>query len=301
MSTVLITGISGQLGQATLAHLAAHLPGHGPAGTQLIGTTRDPAAAKARHAPPAGVTLRAADYDAPETLAPAFAGVDVAVLISTDALVEPGQRERQQRAAVQALEAAGVQHVVYTSLPGVGSSDAAMTRDHAATEAALAESTMGYTVLRNNLYMENLFATLPGALASGTLHHARAGGRIAWVTRADCARAAAHAALAALAAPSARRTVDVTGPEALDTAALLAAVNAALGTDIGAAVVPLAALEEAMRDHGMPALVATAIASLDQLAAEGLLGTVTDAVQNLTGQAPTSLTAFLDAHRNAFA
>ena len=87
------------------------------------------------------------------------------------------------------------------------------------TEQALAASPLTWTVLRNNLYADNLLASLGFAVASGQLHTASADGAISYITREDCARAAA-AALAST--ETVNRTLDLTGPAALTAAAGLA-------------------------------------------------------------------------------
>jgi NAD(P)H dehydrogenase (quinone) len=61
-----------------------------------------------------GAHARATDFDRPDTLAEAFAGVDVLLLISTDAV---GRRAEQHRAAIIAAAAVGVQRIAYTSMP----------------------------------------------------------------------------------------------------------------------------------------------------------------------------------------
>jgi uncharacterized protein YbjT (DUF2867 family) len=59
--------------------------------------------------------VRKVDFDEPQTLSDAIAGVDRVLLISTDSL-EPGKRGEQHKGAIEVLAKAGVKHVVYTSL-----------------------------------------------------------------------------------------------------------------------------------------------------------------------------------------
>ncbi|MBP0573936.1 KR domain-containing protein, partial [Mycobacterium tuberculosis] len=90
------------------------------------------------------------------------------LLISTDTLGAPGLRLAQHRTAIAAAEAAGVRHVLYTSLPKAEESLVSFAPDHAGTEAALAASRIpGWTALRNHWYFENLLFSLPHILASG--------------------------------------------------------------------------------------------------------------------------------------
>lgn len=130
--------------------------------SSIIATTRDPAKlADLADLAARGVDVRAADFNDEASLTKAFSGADRALLVSTDAL---DQREAQQLRAVKALEAAGVKHVVYTSVPNPETTLAIVGPSHAVTEKALAASKLDYTVLRNNLHADLLFASLPGAV-----------------------------------------------------------------------------------------------------------------------------------------
>lgn len=106
---ILVTGANGHLGRAIIDHLAARFePG---AHTPLAVSVRDPARAEslARR----GIEVRHGDFDRPETLAAAFAGVKRLVPVSTDGQKE--QRIAQHRNAISAAKAAGVKRIVYTS------------------------------------------------------------------------------------------------------------------------------------------------------------------------------------------
>jgi NAD(P)H dehydrogenase (quinone) len=285
--SILVTGAAGHLGRRVLDLLLAQNAG------PIIATTRNPdslADFAAR-----GVTVRRADFEDAASLAPAFAGATRALLISTDALDRPGRRLAQHQAAVRALAAAGVKHVVYTSLPEAHDTPVSIAPDHAGTEDALAASGLDYTILRNNFYADLLFGILPPALKSGTLVDSRGDGRTAWVTREDCARAA----VAALVSPvSGRRTLDVTGPDALTSDELVAIVSELVGRPIAHLSVPQPALIAGMVEHGLPKPVAEIYASFDAAIAQGKLARVSDTVQRLTGRAPQSVADFLRAHRD---
>jgi NAD(P)H dehydrogenase (quinone) len=290
MPTLLVTGASGHLGRRVLELLLAQ-------GTRsIVATTRTPESLADFAAK--GVEVRRADFDEEAGLAAAFAGVTRALLVSTDALDRPGRRLAQQRAAVRALEVAGVEHVVYTSLVGPVGSSIAIAPDHAGTEAAIIESRMGSTILRNNLYAELLLGSLPPALASGRLVDARGRGKVAWVTREDCARAAAAALLDGTAG---RRILDVTGPAALDGDELAAIASEVFGRSIEHLSIPLDALVDGMVAHGMPRPIAEVYATFDVAIAKGELAGPSDGVQRLTGRAPQSIRELLLANRAALA
>ena len=95
---------------------------------------------------------------------------------------------------------------------------AGVVPDHRATEEALAASGLRWTSLRNNLYSEFQLPTLQQASASGQLVTNAGAGLTAYVTRTDCAAAAA----AALLLPDPAQIYDITGPAGVSTQDLAA-------------------------------------------------------------------------------
>src|SRR5262245_23048381 len=123
--TLLVTGASGHLGRRALEILIG-VPGD----RTIVATTRRPEALADLAAK--GVVVRRADFDDEATLDAAFAGVERALLISTDATEPPGRRVAQHRRAIDALARAKVKHLVYTSAPPAPSLGA-IAADHRAT------------------------------------------------------------------------------------------------------------------------------------------------------------------------
>jgi len=289
MSTLIVTGASGKLGRRIVQLLLDR------GGDRIIAATRTPAVLADFAA--RGVEVRRADFDDPASLPAAFAGGDVGMLISTDSVGHPGLRIAQHRTAIRAFEAAGVRHVVYTSMVNPVGSPIAIAIDHALTEAALAESTLDFTVLRNNIYTDMLGVYLPPAIASGSLVDACGTGATAFVTREDCARVAAAVA----ARPTAgRQTLDVTGPAGVTRDEVAALASEILGRPIRHVSVAVPALVAGMVEHaGMPKPIAELYATFDVGAAQGYLATPSDTVQRLTGRAPQSVRDFLVAHKQA--
>lgn len=287
-TTLLVTGASGHLGRAVVCRLLETLQVP-PA--RIIATSRKPETLADLAAQ--GVTVRAADFDQPGMLAEAFRGADRVLLVSTDALLEPGKRLVQHRAAVQAAADADVKHVVYTSLPSPATSHVSFAPDHLGTEQALAASGLGWTLLRNAWYAENLAYTLPSALASGKWVTAAAEGGIAYIARDDLARAAA----VALAADSAdNRIFTLTGTQALAARDIATKVAAATGKPLSVVGVTPEQLAEGLRGHGFPPVLADVFASFDVATAAGDLGEVTGDFAALTGHAPSTFDAWLPAH-----
>jgi NAD(P)H dehydrogenase (quinone) len=153
---------------------------------------------------------------------------------------------------------------------------------------------MGYTFLRNNIYTDMFLGTLGQAISTGTLYAASADGKIGYVTREDCARAAAAALADGF---EGRRSFDITGPEALSQYDIADIASKISGKTVNYVPLTLEALINGMVSAGLPQPVAELLASFDAAAAKGELNVVTSAVEELTGRKPTSVESFLAANR----
>ena len=287
--TYLVTGASGHLGRRVLELLADQAPG------ALVATTRTPEAVAdfASH----GVEIRAADFDDAASLATAFAGVDRLLLISTDSADGTGRRIRQHRQAVAAAKEAGVQHIVYTSVARATDSPLIIAADHVATEVALAESGLGYTVLRNNFYSEGLIPVLKSALASGRLLSAAAGGRINYLPREDCALAAVAALRADF---HDQRVLEINGATPIGAMDAVRLAGEIAGRPVAYVELSAEDLVTELLNSGTPRPAAEFVAGLDVGIAQGALDIKTDDFAELTGRDPEPVEAFLERNRQAF-
>jgi NAD(P)H dehydrogenase (quinone) len=288
---IVVSGASGTLGQLVLERLLAR----GHAG-RVVAVTRSPA--KLSAFAERGVELRAGDFDDAESLMSAFAGVERALVISTDVLDVPGHRVRQHRAAFRALAEAGAAHIAYTSIVNPERSRILISKDHADSELALRESGVSYTVLRDNIYSQMLLDNAKRAVASGKLVDAREQGKVGYVSREDVAEVAAAVLIQP---PAASQVLDVTGPAALGSVEIAALLSELSGRTIAHQSIPLAALVDGMVQHGLPRPLAEIYASFDAGVAAGELAVTSDVVQRFTGRAPESLGEFLRRNRAAWA
>ena len=267
----------------------------GTPASSLIATTRTPdrlAELGAR-----GVELRAASFEESSSLVAAFRGAERALLISTDAVDVPGRRVAQHRAAVHAAREAGVRHVVYTSLTNPGpESLVSIAPDHHATEVAIGEVFASYAILRNNLYTDYLLGSLPHAVRAGRIANSLGDGGVGYVTREDCARAAA----AALASDFEGRAVhDITGPAAITQAELADIVSDLSGRRITYEALDAETAQRRLVQAGLPEPIAALLVSFERAGARGQLAVASDAVSLLTGAPPVSVRDFLVEQRAA--
>jgi NAD(P)H dehydrogenase (quinone) len=267
---IAVTGSTGALGGRVAARLAA-------AGIRQRLVVRDPS--RAPDLP--NVEIAQATYDDADALRDAFAGTDAVFLVSA---AEHLGRVRQHLTAVDAVAAAGVDRVVYTSFLGAAP-DATFTlaRHHWATEERLRERGLAYTALRDSTYLDFLpFMAGPEGVIRGPAGE----GRVAPVARDDIADVAVAVLLSD---GHEQATYDVTGG-ALHT---LAEWAAELSEVSGRPVTFLdETVEEAWQSrasYGAPDWeVEGWIASYLAIAA-GELAVVSDTVERLGGHPPTTL------------
>jgi NAD(P)H dehydrogenase (quinone) len=280
---LLVTGASGNLGKAVVAELWRLGARKVIAATRTPGKRQEPAAS--------GAEEREADFDRPETLQTAFQGVERLLLISTDSLHAPDVRIKQHRAAIGAAVRAGVEHVVYTSLPNAHPTEGpSIPDDHFWTEVALFESGLNWTILRNNLYAEVILRSAQFALKTGKLVSATQSQGRSYVTREDCARTAA----AALLNSTGKAIYDVTGPASVTQEEIASVLSRFSGQSIQHVNVTPDEFEKGLVAAGIPQFAARSVRELDEEASRGYQAIVTPTVTNLSGRVPMSVESFLE-------
>ena len=176
-----VTGATGHLGQLVVEALGKQKPA-----SQIVALARD--LAKASELNKSAGSVRAFDYDKPETLRSALEGITKLLLISSNAM---GRRTAQHKAVIDAAKAAGVELIAYTGILHGEKSPIHLGKEHHDTERLLKQSGLRYVFLRNGWYIENYVAFLKPALANGVFPASAGNGRISAAGRADYAEAAA--------------------------------------------------------------------------------------------------------------
>jgi NAD(P)H dehydrogenase (quinone) len=285
---IAVSGASGRLGRRTVEYLRERTDA-----ARVVALSRTPDT-------PAGlgVATRRADFDEPDGLVTALDGVERLLLISTDAVGVPGHRIKQHTNAIQAAAKAGLAHVIYTSFVRTThpANPAFVAADHAATEQALVESGLTYTMLRENVYTDMQLLSAPGAVAGGVLASNEGDGAVAYVTRDDIAAVAA--AVLSEGGYEGQR-LDLTGPAPVTQAELATILSEVTGVPVRYQPLTDDEYVAAMVEHaGMPEPAARAYATFGEAARGGWLSDVTDVVARVAGREPTSVADFLAAHRD---
>jgi NAD(P)H dehydrogenase (quinone) len=266
---IIISGASGQLGRATVKALLAK----GVPARNLILVSRTPDTLD--EFVKLGATARFGDFSKPESLPAAYEGGKRMLLISIGG--GAGPRPEAHKRAVDAAKAAGVKQIAYTSWVALSKGDnGGIGADHFQTEEILKKSGVAWTFLRNSIYADGLVAQAAKMVADGRVTVPANVSRMGYVTRADCAAAAA----AVLTTPGHDNKVyDITGPELVGPREVAAAAAEVTGKKIE--VVPADPNAPPGRSFGGPSLEL-----------------VSTAVADLTGRPATSVRALLAANKD---
>lgn len=289
--TILVTGAAGQLGQLVIHHL---IESYKVAPANIVAATRSPE--KLAGLAAKGVVTRKADFDDAASLEAAFAGVDRLLIISTDALDTPGKRLTQHKAAVAAAVKADVKHITYTSMPAPDNSLVTFAPDHLGTENAIKESGLSYTIVRDAWYHDNYMHSMPHNLQGGKWFTSAGDGKIATISRDDCALAIA-AVLASGNSVSAIYTL--TGKQSLTSKEIAALATEVTGKPLEVVTVSDEQLGQGIRGAGLPGFVADMLVSADANTRAGKFDIVTDDFNRLTGKQPQTLKDYFIANKAA--
>lgn len=274
-----VSGSSGQLGQATVRELQARNQGH-----KLVAISRTPMSAE-------GLEGRLGDYDRPETLVEAYAGLDKLILIPS-ADLRPGVRGTQNETAIAAAVAAGVKHIVLISATRTREqAEPAMVASFWRGEQALIKSAPRWTILRMNYFAEALAIEAKQSVASGVLT-GLAENKVAFVARDDVAAAAAGIVLTE---GHSGAIYSATGPKSFTGQERAALISEILDTKIGFVVIPVEALWTGMTRMGLPESVINAVVDIQTDFAAGAYDIVTGDVERLAGRPPKPLAEALTA------
>lgn len=172
---ILVTGATGNLGQAVVNQLSQILPKE-----QFVGLVRNPE--KATEVLDNNIPIRFGDFNQPESLELAFHGIDKLLLIST---MEQNRLE-QHKAVIDAAKNAGVKHIFYTGL-AIKDIFTSAVKDlmlsHFETEEYIIQSGLTYTFLRNTMYAEALPQILLASLKEDKIMIPAGDGKVPFALR----------------------------------------------------------------------------------------------------------------------
>lgn len=271
---ILVTGATGKLGTKVVETLLKSIPA-----SQLAVSVRNPEKAEGLQA--RGVEVRHGDFDRPETLDSAFAGIDRLLIISADGDNET--RIRQHTNAVAAAQRAQVGFIAYTSAVNASESKLFLALVHRVTEEAIIKTGIPYSLLRNNWYLENEIGNIQGVLAGAPWVTSAGKGKAGWASRQDYAEAAA----AVLAGNGHDNTIYELSGKLMTQEELVSVIGTVLGKEVPVQQVDDAKYAEIMKGAGIPDFVIPILVGIQQGIREGALEIESNDLEKLLGRPVT--------------
>lgn len=231
-----------------------------------------------------GVEVATGDLDDASTVDDAMVGISGVILVSQAI-------PAQELGVINSAQRHQVEHVVKITSESSLDSPIARRRGQAEIEAGLVASGLGYTLLKNNAYMQN-FLMLASSIASRSAFGSPTGdGRIAMIDARDVAAVAAK--IAAGPAEHASKTYWPTGPESLSHKDAAAVFSKILGRQIDVEPITLEQQVEAMVAAGLPRVVAQDNAKALSLFARGDADYVNPDVEIILGRPARTFDGFV--------
>lgn len=226
---IVVSGASGQIGGLVVEELLDR----GIRPENLILVSRTPLERYAA----LGASTRFGDFLQPESLDTAYEGGDRLLLISLNSNNRdprvPARRAELHQVAIDAAVEAGVQHIVYTSFVDADNNVSPIAVAHRATEAALRESGIAWTFLRNQWYADRLVGEAARMVVDGRALVLPADPGTVYVTREDCA---VVAAVALMTEGHENQVYEITGPALIRMSELASIASEISGVEIEVSV-----------------------------------------------------------------
>lgn len=274
MMKMLVTGATGKLGSKVVETLLKSVPA-----SDLAVSVRNPQKAEGLCA--RGVDVRQGDFDRPETLDTAFAGIDRLLIISADGDNET--RIRQHANAVAAAERAGVKFIAYTSLVNARESNNLFAPTHKATEEAILKTGIPYSFLRNNWYLENEIPSIQGVLAGAPWVTSAGNGKVGWALQQDYAEAAATV----LSGKGHENTVYELSGKLLTQEEFSSLIGKVLGKEVPVQQVDDTTYANIMKGIGVPDFLLPMLVDIQKSIREGTLAVESNDFEKLLGRPAT--------------
>jgi NAD(P)H dehydrogenase (quinone) len=271
---LLVTGATGKLGSKVVETLLKTVPA-----SQLVVSVRNPEMADKLRT--RGVEVRHGDFDQPETLDVAFAGIDRLLIISADGDNET--RIRQHTDAVAAAERAQVKFIAYTSLGNASESKLFLAPPHQATEEAILKTGIPYSFLRNNWYLENEIPSIQGVIAGAPWVTSAESGKVGWALQQDYAEAAA----AVLAGNGHENTIYELSGKLLTQEEFVSALGTVLGKEISVQQVYDDTYAGIMKGAGVPEFILPFLVGIQKGIRDGELEVESNDFEKLLGRPAT--------------
>jgi uncharacterized protein YbjT (DUF2867 family) len=279
---ILITGASGNVGSEVLKQALS-------VGLKIRATFQSAdRAAKA----PAGIEGVIMDYAQPETIRAALHGVEKIFLVGPPVRDLPAMEAN----FIKEVRAAGRKHIV--KLSALGGRESMFPSGHRDSEENIEASSLPYTFLRPNGFMQNLVNYNAATIGSQNAFYGCQGAGAVSVL--DIRDIAAVAVIVLAATGHEGKSYALTGVEALTNGQIAEKISRVAGRKINYVDLPPAEFRKAVLSAGVPEWSADALVDLQRLYREGKASLLTDDVERLTGRKPITFDQFARDYAFAF-
>jgi uncharacterized protein YbjT (DUF2867 family) len=239
------------------------------------------------------------DYNKPDTLSAALSGVDKLFLLT------PFQSNMVDLTSnlVNEAKRAGVKYIVKQSVLGADDSEQAITpsRLHRQAEKVIEESGIPFTFLRPNFFMQNFVTFYSNFIKTQGAFYVPAGdAKASFVDVRDIAAVAVQALGKNGESKHIGKAYDITGAEALSYGEAAEILSKELAKKVNYVNISDEDTRKGMKDMGADEWTINSMIELFGIARAGYLSEISTAVEQVTGNKPTTFSQFARNYASAF-
>lgn len=283
---ILVTGASGHFGNATINFLLEK----GVQANKISALVRKEESADDFRK--RGVNAVIGDYDNYASLVSAFNGIEKLLFVSGNDIFN---RLSHHRNVVNAVKEVGVKHIVYTSFSTNNETETSplwlVTKSHLQTEEWLKESGLGYTILKNSLYMDLIPAFVgEKVLETGLIYLPAGNGKVGAVLRSELAEATSNVLIGS---NHEGKVYNFSNTETFSYQEVAHMISEITGKSIGYVSPSADEYTETLTNHGVSSDIIGLFSGFSIAQAHGELDTVSGDLEELLKRKPTSAWEFL--------